>query len=176
VLTFPCITTRIIQNGKARCLPALIGAKVNCKPIGIVKSPVKEGVDRDWDKIKSEIHISEEFVGGLTGIESFTHIIIVFEMHRSSWTPETDMVRHPQGREDMPLIGIFAQRAKHRPNPIGITSVKLLGVDGNILRVQGLDAIDETPVLDIKPYFPHFDRVADSSTPEWVDKLMQDYC
>ncbi|MFC2005317.1 TrmO family methyltransferase, partial [Chloroflexota bacterium] len=61
------------------------------------------------------------------------------------------------------------------PNPIGITSVRLLGVEGNTLRVQGLDAIDETPVLDIKPYFPQFDKVADSHTPEWVDRLMSDY-
>ncbi|MFC1952951.1 tRNA (N6-threonylcarbamoyladenosine(37)-N6)-methyltransferase TrmO [Chloroflexota bacterium] len=148
---------------------------MNCKPIAIVKSPVKEGIDRDWGKIKSEIHIYEEFAGGLTGIESFSHIIVIFEMHRSSWTPEADLVRRPQGLEDMPLIGIFAQRAKHRPNPVGVTSVRLLGVDRNILRVQGLDAIDDTPVLDIKPYFPHFDMVFDAHNPEWVDKIMKDY-
>jgi tRNA-Thr(GGU) m(6)t(6)A37 methyltransferase TsaA len=152
-----------------------IGANVNYEPIGIVKSPVKEGVDKDWGKVISEIHIDKEFSRGLSGIDSFSHIIVIFEMHQSCWTPKTDLVRRPQGRTDMPLIGIFAQRAKHHPNPIGITSVRLLAVEENILRVQGLDAIDETPVLDIKPYFPRYDRVADSRTPEWVDRLMSDY-
>ena len=132
---------------------------MNYEPIGIVKSPVKEGVDTDWGKVISEIHINKEFTNGLRGLDSFSHIIVIFEMHQSSWNPQNDLVRRPQGLEDMPLIGIFAQRAKHRPNPIGITSVRLLGVEGNVLRVQGLDAIDETPVLDIKPYFPQFDRV-----------------
>ncbi|MFC2042502.1 tRNA (N6-threonylcarbamoyladenosine(37)-N6)-methyltransferase TrmO [Chloroflexota bacterium] len=148
---------------------------MNCKPIGIVKSPVKEGVDKDWGKVISEIHIDKEFACGLNGVDSFSHIIVIFEMHQSSWTPENDLVRRPQGRVDMPLVGIFAQRAKHRPNPIGITSVRLLGVEENILRVQGLDAIDETPVLDIKPHFPQYDRVSDSRNPEWVDRLMSEY-
>jgi tRNA (adenine37-N6)-methyltransferase len=148
---------------------------VNYEPIGIVKSPVKEGVDTDWGKVISEIHIDSKFADGLRGIDSFSHIIVVFEIHKSTWTPASDLVRRPQGRTDMPLIGIFAQRAKHRPNPIGITSVRLLGLKGNILVVQGLDAIDETPVLDIKPYFPQFDRVAEPQTPEWVDRLMTDY-
>ena len=148
---------------------------MNYEPIGIVKSPVKEGVDKDWGKVMSEIHIDNEFARGLNGIDSFSHIVVIFEMHQSSWTPKNDLVRRPQGCVDMPLVGIFAQRAKHRPNPIGITSVRLLGVEGNILRVQGLDAIDETPVLDIKPYFPQYDRVTSSRTPEWVGRLMSDY-
>jgi tRNA-Thr(GGU) m(6)t(6)A37 methyltransferase TsaA len=148
---------------------------MNCVPIGIVKSAVTEGVDEGWGKVVSEIHIDKEFEPGLTGIDSFSHIIVIFEMHRSSWTPENDLVRRPQGREDMPPAGIFAQRAKHRPNPIGVTSVRLLGIEGNVLRVQGLDAIDGTPVLDIKPYFPQFDRVDSPAAPEWVDRLMTDY-
>jgi tRNA (Thr-GGU) A37 N-methylase len=75
----------------------------------------------------------------------------------------------------MPEIGIFAQRAKHRPNPIGLTAVRLLSVAGNVLTVRGLDAIDGSPVLDIKPYFPAFDRVDDANAPEWVGRLMEGY-
>ena len=71
--------------------------------------------------------------------------------------------------------GIFAQRAKHRPNPIGLTAVRIVGHDGNVLRVRGLDAIDGTPVLDIKPYVPVFDRVDGAVTPAWVDEIMKDY-
>ena len=145
------------------------------KPIGMVKSPVREGVDRDWGKVESEIHVIDEYADGLKGITSFSHIIIVFEMHESSFNPENHLVRRPQERKDMPLTGIFAQRAKHRPNPIGITSVRLLGMTGNILKVQGLDAIDGTPILDIKPYFPQYDRIDNPQTPEWVNRLMADY-
>lgn len=148
---------------------------MNLQPIGIVKSPVKEGIDKEWGEVISEIHINTALADGLNGIDLFSNIIVIFEMHQSSWNPENDLIRRPQGREDMPFTGIFAQRAKHRPNPIGITSVQLLGVEGNILRVKGLDAIDETPVLDIKPYFPQYDRVPDSHNPNWVDRLMLDY-
>ena len=148
---------------------------MNFKPIGIVKSPVKEGVDSGWGNVISEIHVDQKYVGGLTGLSYFSHIIIIFEMHQSTWTPKNDLIRRPQGRGDMPLVGIFAQRAKHRPNPIGITSVRLLGMEGNIIKIQGLDAIDGTPVIDIKPYYPHYDKVDKSITPEWVDRLMSGY-
>lgn len=75
----------------------------------------------------------------------------------------------------MPELGIFSQRAKHRPNPIGISAVELIQIDGNVLIVKGLDAIDGSPVLDIKPYFPVFDRVKRSTVPEWVERLMVGY-
>ncbi|MBN2240602.1 MAG: tRNA (N6-threonylcarbamoyladenosine(37)-N6)-methyltransferase TrmO [Dehalococcoidales bacterium] len=148
---------------------------MNCTPIGTVVSPVKEGVDNGWGKVISEIRLEKDLAPGLTGLDSFSHIIIVFEMHKSTWDSGSDLVRHPQGRDDMPFTGIFAQRAKHRPNPIGITAVRLLSVEENVLRVQGLDAIDGTPILDIKPYYPKFDRVDTPGVPEWVDRLMTDY-
>jgi len=75
----------------------------------------------------------------------------------------------------MPQIGIFAQRARHRPNPIGITAVRLIGVEGRVLSVRGLDAIDGTPVLDIKPYFPVYDHDSGAVVPEWVERLMKGY-
>ena len=75
----------------------------------------------------------------------------------------------------MPLVGIFSQRAKDRPNSIGITAVKIIRVGTDYLEVQGLDAVDGTPVLDIKPYYPVYDRVDDSKTPEWVNELMKGY-
>jgi len=146
-----------------------------CQPIGIVKSPVKEAVDKGWGEVTSELHINKEYADGLKGIDAFSHIVVVFQMHQSTWNPETDLVRRPQGRADMPLLGIFAQRAKHRPNPIGITAVKLLGVKGNVLTVKALDAIDGTPILDIKPYFPKYDRIDKSTIPEWVDRIMEGY-
>ena len=148
---------------------------MNLEPIGIVRSPVSEGVDEDWGGVVAEIHLADRLASGLVGLEQFSHVVVVFFMHQSSFDSTTDLVRRPQGRSDMPESGIFAQRAKHRPNPIGITAVELINVRGNVLTVKGLDAIDGTPVLDIKPYFPAFDRVEKALVPEWVDRLMAGY-
>jgi tRNA (adenine37-N6)-methyltransferase len=81
----------------------------------------------------------------------------------------------PRGLATMPEVGIFAQRAKDRPNPLGITVVPLLAVSDEGLVVRGLDAIDGTPVLDVKPYYPHYDRAETPCVPEWVDRLTRDY-
>ncbi len=148
---------------------------MNIKPIGKIKSPVKDKVDEKWGQIISEIHLNEEYTSGLIGLETFSHILVVYYMHESRWHPETDQVRRPQGRDDMPMVGIFAQRAKHRPNPIGITTVPLIGINDNVIKVRGLDAIDGTPVLDIKPYYPPYDRTDQATGPEWVSRLMRNY-
>ncbi len=147
---------------------------MNIKPIGIVKSPVTRQVDRNWGETLSEIHLNDDLISGLEGLEDFSHLIIIFYMHKARFDLKTEMIRRPQGRSDMPFIGMFAQRSKHRPNPIGITTVKLVSIQEGIITVKGLDAINDTPVLDIKPYFPIFDQV-DATIPKWVDILMKDY-
>ncbi len=148
---------------------------LNIEPIGTVKSPVKEGVDEGWGGVVSEIHFEERYAPGLAGLNEFSHILVVFYMHKSTFEEGAHLQRRPQGRQDMPLIGIFAQRAKHRPNPIGVTAVELLVVRGNIITVRGLDAIDGTPDLDVKPYFPVYDCRVEARTPGWVDELMRGY-
>lgn len=145
------------------------------KPIGIVKSIIKEQIDQDWGKVTSYIVLKEEYAAGLKGLKNFSHIIVIFHMHKARFNPQTDLVRRPQGRKDMPKLGIFTQRAKHRPNPIGVTSVALIGIRKKILKVKGLDAIDGTPVLDIKPYFPQFDHISRPLVPSWVKRLMKNY-
>ena len=142
--------------------------------IGVVKSPVTEGVDEGWGAVTSEMVIDEEYAQGLTGLDAFSHILVVFYMHRFTFDAGSHLVRRSQGRSDMPKVGIFAQRAKHRPNPIGVTTVELASVEGSVVTVRGLDAIDGTPVLDIKPYFPVFDQ-REAETPSWVDELMNGY-
>ena len=139
---------------------------MNLDPIGTVQAPVTAQVDENWGNVVLEIHLNNALAAGLLGIETFSHALIIFFMHEAGFTPATDLVRRPRGRANLPEAGIFAQRAKHRPNPIGLTAVRILGHEGNILRVQGLDAIDGTPVLDIKPYVPFFDqrRTRDDAT------------
>jgi tRNA-Thr(GGU) m(6)t(6)A37 methyltransferase TsaA len=147
---------------------------MNVTSIATVHSPVVEGIDENWGTVVSELHVNPEWTSGLQGLEEFSHVLVVFYMHQSSFDA-TDLVRRPQGRSDMPELGIFSQRAKHRPNPIGITAVELVRIEDNVVYVRGLDAIDGTPVLDLKPYFPAFDRRDEARTPEWVDRLMKTY-
>jgi tRNA-Thr(GGU) m(6)t(6)A37 methyltransferase TsaA len=151
------------------------GGEMNLEPIGTVRSPVsRTDLDENWGAVVSEIHLVEPLAAGLQGLDQFSHLIVVFLMDHT-FDRGKDLVRRPRGRADMPECGIFAQRAKHRPNPIGVTPVRLLGTAGNVVTVRGLDAIDGTPVLDLKPYFPVFDQVPEAVVPEWVDRLMVGY-
>jgi tRNA (adenine37-N6)-methyltransferase len=145
------------------------------EPIGTVRSPIHEAVDEGWGGVVSEVHVGDWLIDGLRGLDSFSHAIIVFWMHEAQFIESEHLTRRPRGRADLPELGIFAQRARHRPNPIGITTVEIVSVEGNVLRVRGLDAIDGTPVLDIKPYVPAFDSVEDPTVPEWMNRIMKGY-
>ncbi|MCL4465962.1 MAG: tRNA (N6-threonylcarbamoyladenosine(37)-N6)-methyltransferase TrmO [Chloroflexi bacterium] len=148
---------------------------ITLRPIGEVRSPITEAVDEGWGDVVAEVVVEPALAGGLRGLEQFSHAVVVFYMHQAAFRPETDLLRRPRGREDLPLTGSFAQRAKHRPNPIGITAVEIVSVADNALRVKGLDAVDGTPVLDVKPYFPHFDHVDNALLPRWVEEIMAGY-
>jgi len=148
---------------------------MNFEPIGIVKSPVTEPVDAGWGSVVSEIHINPELAPGLKGIMDWSHVVVLFYMHEVTFDKENDLVRRPRGQADMPELGIFAQRARNRPNSIGISAVKLMRIKDNVLFVKGLDAIDGTPVLDIKPYAPVYDGVYEPEVPIWFIRLMQGY-
>ena len=108
---------------------------------------------------------------GLDGLEEFSHILVVFWMHKVPAMRQPVCKIHPQGRADLPLVGLFATRSPYRPNPVGVSAPRLVERKGNVLRVVGLDAIDGTPVLDIKPYLPHLDAPADYRGPDWVSKF-----
>ncbi len=143
--------------------------------IGVVYNEVKEPIDEGWGRVVSEVVLDETLADGLDGIEAFSHVLVLYWMHRAAEAEPVRMRRRPQGRADMPEVGIFAQRARHRPNPIGVTAVRLLRREKNRLVVQGLDAINGTPVVDVKPYVPQFDSVAGPTVPTWVSQLMERY-
>ncbi len=128
----------------------------------------------NWGQVESEIILEPEYAPGLLGLEGFSHLLVLTFLHEAEYNPEKHLRRHPQEREDMPLLGIFAQRARHRPNRIGVTAVEILEVGEDRVKVRALDAIDGTPVIDIKPYVPVYDS-RDAKTPEWMNKMMQDY-
>jgi len=142
------------------------------EPIAMVKNDVKEMGRRDWDKVVSQLIVRPDFADALEGLKEFSHLIVLFWFHLSPAGENAAHKTHPQMRPDMPLVGVFATRSPVRPNPLGMAVVKLEGHIKNVLIVTGLDALDGTPILDIKPYLPG-DSVAKIKVPDWVHKLRQ---
>lgn len=149
--------------------------EIKLKPIGYVSSSITEKMDENWGTVTSRILLKPEYAGALSGLEEFSHAIIVAYLDQAHYEKEKHLQRRPRDLATMPKVGIFAQRAKDRPNPIGITAVEIISVGKDYLEVKGLDAINETPVLDIKPYYQHYDKIDSPIIPEWVNRLMENY-
>ena len=148
-------------------------ADITLKSIGIVKNNVKQrpGHGYNWQEVVSEIVVDNSLTEALDTLEDFSHIIVIYWMHEIDVPPQLPGKIHPRGNKELPLVGRFATRSPTRPNPIGKTTVRLVAHQDNILKVEGLDAIDGTPVIDIKPYMPGYDSVADARVPTWVTNL-----
>jgi len=158
------------------------------RPIGIVKSKADKEVLKysnkdiklDYDLAlrqgtdlkESEIIINEEYLDCLEGIEDFSHLIILFWTHKVPNNARQIKKVHPAGLKEMPIKGIFATRSPVRPNPICKTTVKLIERKGATLVVEGLDAIDNTPVIDIKPHLPFYDSPLNVKLADWMYHLM----
>ena len=138
-------------------------------PIAHVRGGRTEAVDDDWDCETAIIELEPRFgPEALYGLADFSHAEIIFVFDQVPDSKIETGARHPRNREDWPLVGIFAQRGKNRPNRIGLTTCAILKVEGTRLHVRGLDAIDGTPVLDIKPYVAFYDAVPRASIPKWA--------
>jgi len=138
------------------------------KAIGMVRSEIKQPTRRKFKDLVSEIVIDSSLTEALDNLDEFSHIIVVYWMHQRSGTAPKKV--RPKGNPEHALMGVFATRSPDRPNPIGKATVRLLQRRGNILTVEGLDAIDGTPVIDIKPYIPGYDSVNNAKAPPWVLK------
>ena len=142
--------------------------EINLTPIGFVRNNIKEPGIEDWRTVTSEIIIEEDLKEALSRIDEFSHIIVIYWMHKLPPSQRSIIKVHPKANQNLPLVGVFASRSPARPNPIGVTTVKLLERRDNVLKVTGLDAIDGTPVLDIKPYIPGDDSSTEAKTPGWL--------
>jgi len=147
------------------------------EPIGYVRGGRVEPLDDNWDAETCDIELdTKRFTAeALTGLEQFSHVDVVYQFDRVDEAEIVETARHPRGRTDWPKVGIFAQRGRVRPNRLGVTTCRLVGVDGARVTVRGLDAIDGTPVLDIKPYMRGFGPRGDVDEPAWATELMADY-
>jgi len=147
------------------------------EPLGFVRGGRTEAVDDDWADIEATVVLDADRlpVDAVAGLDGFSHVDVVFLFHLVDPGGVHLGARRPRGRPDWPEVGILAQRAKARPNRIGVTTCELVGVDGLELRVRGLDAIDGTPVLDVKPYMQAFAPRGPVREPAWVGELMAGY-
>ena len=165
--------------------------KVQIRPVGIVKSQIKEPRlvvkwrDLEWQgeledarkeqSVISEILISDEFTGVLDGIEDFSHILVLYWAHLASEEGRSIIKAHPMGRKDLPEVGIFATCSPVRPNPICVSVVTLLERNGNILKVKHLDAVDGSPVIDIKPYAPSYYSMREVKVSKWMEQIEREF-
>ncbi len=159
------------------------------KPVGVVRNEVKKPVltaesdDLKWQpqgkwqgykKRISELVIDKNHVSCLDGLEDFSHLLVLYWAHLVHPEGRRFTKVHPMGRNDLPLTGVFATCSPARPNPICVTAVRLLERVDNILRVQGLDAVDGSPIVDIKPYNPGFCAVKDVKVAPWMEKIYRE--
>ncbi len=163
-------------------------------PIGRVSSSIKkpfltagesgialeeriEKIRENHEKVKagtSELIIFSKWTALLDGIEDFSHILVLYWPHLVEPGRRELQKVHPMGRKDLPLQGIFATCSPARPNPVLVSAVPLLGRNGNVLNVKGLDAVDGSPIIDIKPYVQPFYKADDRKIPEWMKKIHRD--
>ena len=146
------------------------------EPIGIVHSARTGRGDDNWGSVESTIELDGRFsVDALRGLDAFSHVEVVFVLHEIDESEIEYAARHPRNRAEWPEVGIFAQRGAKRPNRIGVSRCRVLRIDGRTLHVRGLDAIDGTPVVDIKPYMREFGPQGDVRQPAWADEIMARY-
>lgn len=143
------------------------------QPIGYVRRPGVEAPEPEtyydpW--VETALEILPRWQDALAGIEDYSHLLVVVYLDRARRARKARAF-HPEGRDDVPEVGVFATRTPHRPNPIGLHTPQLLGRDGNVLWVSGIDAWSGTPILDIKGYAPRDDLRPEATVPGWLEAL-----
>jgi tRNA-Thr(GGU) m(6)t(6)A37 methyltransferase TsaA len=161
----PLAVCGIIINGVVEVDSEL--SIISLKPVGIVKNDIKQPQTQGWERIVSHIMVDRSLSEALDNLDEFSHIIVLYWIHQHPpGEPPTKV--HPKGDRGIPLKGVFATRSPNRPNPVGKATARLLQRWGNTLLVEGLDAIDGTPVIDIKPYIPKCDSATNARVPQWI--------
>ena len=147
------------------------------EPVGQVRGGRDSPIDDDWGKSRARIDLDPALftAEALAGLAEFSHAEVIFLFDRVSDDKIEFGARRPRGRADWPLVGIFAQRGKNRPNRLGLCACRIVAVDGLSLEVEGLDAIDGTPVIDIKPVMAGFLPRGEIREPAWAGEIMKDY-
>ncbi|MFV8749782.1 SAM-dependent methyltransferase [Nannocystaceae bacterium ST9] len=145
-------------------------------PVAWIRAPRSQAIDDYWRDLASVIELDPSMPDdAIAGLAEFSHLEIIAQLDRVPEQSIESGARHPRNRADWPTVGIFAQRAKARPNRLGLSRCRLVRVEGRALHVLDLDLIDGTPVLDIKPWMDEFAPIGPVRQPAWSRELMQDY-
>lgn len=149
---------------------------IEVEAIAHVRGGRVENVDDHWGDVEAELVLADGIPDeALDGIEAFSHLEVIYFMHAVPPAKVEHGARHPRNLAHLPRIGILAQRPKARPNRLGLSRCELIARDGRRLRVRGLDAIDGTPVIDIKPWFTAFGPRGAVREPAWIDEIVRAY-
>jgi tRNA (Thr-GGU) A37 N-methylase len=151
---------------------------ITLESVGVVVGGRSEPTDDDWGAVEAVIRLDSGRFGpdAVAGLAAFSHLVVVFLFHLVDPADVQTGARRPRGNPEWPEVGMFAQRARMRPNRLGVSTCRLLSVDGLDISVLGLDAIDGSPVLDVKPFMREFEPpAADVRQPTWSTELMQGY-
>ncbi|TAK73434.1 MAG: S-adenosylmethionine-dependent methyltransferase [Dehalococcoidia bacterium] len=142
-------------------------APITLQPIGVVRNGETDAARLDWSRVRSRIVLDEGLVDALLGLADYSHVIVVGWLHELPEALRERRQAYPSGDQRYPLQGALALRGA-RPNPLSVTVCRLLKVEGASIEVEGLDLIDGTPVLDVKPYIAAYDAVPKASIPKWA--------
>lgn len=148
-------------------------AQIVIKPIGVVRNSITDKAYNGWKDTCSDIVLEEEYIPALEGLADFSHIIIMFWLSKVSTEERATRKSRPLRNADIPEMGVFAWHSSRRPNPIGMSVVELLGIQGNVVKVRGLDAIDGTPVLDLRSYVGGYYHREQTVEPGWVKTALK---
>lgn len=149
---------------------------IELEPVAYVRGGREVPEDDAWGASRAHLVLEPHYgPRALAGLDQFSHAEIVFVFDRVSDAEVVHDARHPRGRKDWPEIGVFAQRGKNRPNRLGVSVCRVVAVRGTEVEVEGLDAIDGTPVLDIKPVLSGFLPRGDVREPSWAKEIMAEY-
>ena len=150
--------------------------ELSVRPIAWVRSTRTEVTDDGWDAERCAIELDDAVPDeALVGLDQFSHLDVLFVFDRAQDAPPAPFARHPRGNPAWPRVGIFAQRAKDRPNRLGLTTCRVISVAARRVEVAGLDAVDGTPVVDLKAHVAGFGPRGEVRQPAWADELMAGY-
>lgn len=160
----------------APCVAQNVRMTYTLTPVAYVRGGRAAADDDYWGGTTCRIELTDQYSeDSLAGLVDFSHLEVVFVFDRVPEDAVESSARHPRNRQDWPLVGIFGQRGKRRPNRLGVSRCALVAVDRKALIVEGLDAIEDTPVVDIKPWMEEFGPRGLVRQPQWSSKLMTDY-
>lgn len=141
---------------------------ISVTPIGHVASDEHDPARLDWTRVRSEVRLDPGLGEALLGLEDYSHVIVVGWLDRIPAELRDRRRAYPAGDDRLPLQGALALRGGARPNPVSVTVCRLRGIEGDTLRLEGLDLVDGTPVLDVKPYIAHYDAEPKATLPKWA--------